>query len=285
MIATRSLATFVLVLSAAVSSGVSPSRAADVTAWDEDLQSAARLLAARPISEAGAAVLRAGLEIRLKPGWKTYWRYPGDSGVPPAFDFSKSDNVKSVAVLYPAPRRFPDGAGGTSIGYTGNIILPLRVEPQVAAKPVTLRVHLDYGVCEKLCIPAKAKLELLLSGKDSSQDAAVRAAEVRVPKPAALGEAAALSVRAVHRDAGGGKPRVLVDVAVPPGETAELFAEGPTPQWALPLPEPVPGAPAGLQRFGFALDGLPTGVDASGARITITGVAGDSAVEVGFRLD
>ncbi len=50
--------------------------------------------------------LRAGIELRLATGWKTYWRYPGDSGVPPRFDFSKSTNVKSVTVRWPAPHRF-----------------------------------------------------------------------------------------------------------------------------------------------------------------------------------
>ena len=66
---------------------------------------------------------------------------------------------------------------------------------------------------------------------------------------------------------------------------AVLFAEGPTAQWALPLPEPVTGAPAGLQRFVFALDGLPPGEKPDGAILRITAVSGDRAVEVAFRLD
>jgi DsbC/DsbD-like thiol-disulfide interchange protein len=259
--------------------------AADVTPWDDDLQSAARLISARAQTGTGGPMLRAGLEIRLKPGWKTYWRYPGDSGVPPTFDFSKSENVKSVEVLFPVPRRFPDGAGGHSIGYTGEVILPLHIVPQAVGKPVKLRLHLDYGACEKLCVPAKADLELLLTGGDSSQDAAVRAAETRVPKPAKVGGDGVPSVRAVQRDTGAGKPRVLVDVAAPAGEPLALFAEGPTAQWALPLPEPVAGAPTGLQRFAFALDGLPPGADPSGAQLRLTAIAGDRAVEVAFRLD
>ena len=65
------------------------------------------------------------LKIKLKEGWKTYWRYPGDLGVPLVLDFSASQNVKAVIVRYPAPMRFPDGAGGNSIGYKGDVILPL----------------------------------------------------------------------------------------------------------------------------------------------------------------
>ena len=230
-------------------------------------------------------MFRAGVEIRLKEGWKTYWRYPGDSGVPPVLDFSKSQNLKSVTVLYPAPARFPDGGGGSSIGYMGTVILPLHVVPQDAAKPVTLNLKLDYAVCEKLCVPAEAKLELVLTGADTASGAALDAAEARVPKAAAVGDDGTPSVRAVHREAGSGKPRVTVDVAAPAGAPLVLFAEGPTAQWALPLPEPVAGAPAGLQRFAFELDGLPPGEQASGAVLRLTAVAGDKAVEVAFRLD
>src|SRR6185436_4015134 len=80
--------------------------AADASAWDNDARSAARLIAAPVPAKDGA--LRGGVEIKMLPGWKTYWRYPGDSGVPPVFDFSASDNVKAVTVLYPAPTRFDD---------------------------------------------------------------------------------------------------------------------------------------------------------------------------------
>jgi hypothetical protein len=64
-----------------------------------------------------------------------------------------------------------------------------------------------------------------------------------------------------------------------------LFAEGPTPDWALPLPEPVAGAPAGQQRFSFALDGLPPAGQAEGATLTLTAVAGGEAIESRYHLD
>ena len=145
------------------------------------------------------------------------------------------------------------------------VILPLHVVPQDAGKPVTLDLKLDYAVCEKLCVPAEAKLELTLAGAESANDGAVSAAEALVPKPRPIGDSGVPAIRAVHREAGSGKPRVVVDVAAPAGAPVVLFAEGPTPQWALPLPEPVAGAPAGLQRFAFELDGLPPGEKADGA--------------------
>jgi DsbC/DsbD-like thiol-disulfide interchange protein len=259
--------------------------AADVSPWEDDAQSAARLISARAVDESGGRMFRAGVEIRLKEGWKTYWRYPGDSGVPPVLDFSKSQNLKAVTVRYPAPTRFSDGGGGHSIGYKSTVILPLHVVAQDASKPVTLNLKLDYAVCEKLCVPAEAKLELVLTGAETANEAALDAAETRVPKAAAVGDGGTPSIRAVRREAGSGKPRVTVDVAAPAGAPVVLFAEGPTAQWALPLPEPVAGAPAGLQRFAFELDGLPPGEQASGAMLRLTAVAGDKAIEAGFRLD
>jgi DsbC/DsbD-like thiol-disulfide interchange protein len=181
--------------------------------------------------------------------------------------------------------RFPDGAGGSSIGYTGVVILPLHVVPQDAGKPVTLNLKLDYAACEKLCVPAEARLELELTGAEIANEAAVNAAEARVPKITAIGDGGTLSIRAVHREAGSGKPRVVVDAAAPADAPVALFAEGPTARWALPLPNPVPGAPAGLQRFAFELDGLPPGEKAAGATLRLTAVSGDQAVEVAFRLD
>ena len=73
------------------------------------------------------SVLLGGIALQLDPGWKTYWRTSGDSGVPPRFDFSKSDNIEAVTVLWPAPMKFDDGAGGISLGYHDQIVLPLRI--------------------------------------------------------------------------------------------------------------------------------------------------------------
>jgi len=259
--------------------------AADVSPWDDDTQSSARLIAAQALNTSAGHVFRAGIEIKLKEGWKTYWRYPGDSGVPPLLDFSRSQNVKTVTVLYPAPQRFPDGAGGSSIGYQGDVILPVHVVPQDSTKPTMLRLKLDYAVCEKLCVPAEAKLELDLIGAASANEKALSAAEARVPRPVQIGDPGTPSIRAVHREAGSGKGKVIVDVTAPAGASAALFAEGPTSQWALPLPEAVTGAPAGQQRFVFEVDGVPPGEKSDGATLRLTAVSGDKAVEAFFRLD
>jgi DsbC/DsbD-like thiol-disulfide interchange protein len=261
-----------------------PALAADASPWSGNERAAVRLIAGEQRRNAGATVHRAGVEIRLAPGWKTYWRYPGDSGVPPRFDFSASRNVKSVTVRWPAPQRLADESG-TSIGYKHDIVFPLEVVPQDSAKPVVLALGIDYAVCEKLCVPADGKAELTVSGKGGEQDGKIARSEALVPRPARLGADGALAIRAAKREADGAKPRIVVDVAAPANAAVALFAEGPTSDWALPVPQAIAGAPAGQQRFAFELDGLPPDTKADGATLTLTAVADDQAIEVAFRLD
>src|ERR1700757_1182530 len=202
-------------------------RAQDASPWQQDAHSAVRLLAG---SRSGA-VLLGGIAIQLQEGWKTYWRTPGDSGVPPRFDFSKSENVEAVTVLWPAPTKFDDGAGGHSLGYHNQIVLPLRIVAKNADKPVRLRADINYAVCEKICIPVEASAELAFTSVASTEDSALSAALDTVPKPATIGHPNPLTIRGVKRE---GKNSVLVDVAAPDSAEVNLFVEGPTPDWALP---------------------------------------------------
>src|SRR5205809_195531 len=203
--------------------------AQDASPWQSDVHSAVRLLAG---SRSGA-VLLGGIAFQLQPGWKTYWRTPGDSGVPPRFDFTKSENVEAVTVLWPAPLKFDDGSGCYALGYHNQVVLPLRIVAKNADKPVTLRADINYAVCEKLCIPVEASAELAITSVASTEDRALFAALDTVPKPANVGDPNPLTIRDVKRD---GKSSVLVDVAAPDAREVSLFVEGPTPDWALPVP-------------------------------------------------
>jgi DsbC/DsbD-like thiol-disulfide interchange protein len=257
----------------------SPAHAADASPWVEDTSSALRLIAGSHTND--EAGLRAGVEIKLKPGWHTYWRYPGDSGVPPRFSFPGSDNVAAVKVLYPAPHAIADETGVT-IGYTDSVIFPLRVFPRQKGKPVKLHLKVEYAVCEKLCVPVEAKAELTLPGGSAATDAALAAAEARVPKPVTAAEAGLKARRVTDTP----KPLVFVDLAAPTGQAVQVFVEGPTPEWALPIPKPAQGAPAGHQHFGFELDGMPPGVDPKGPfELTFTIVRGGQPIEVKTHLD
>jgi len=268
------------IVAAIVAAGIGAAQADDASPWSNDSRSSVRLIAGE--HAAGQTPLHAGIEMKLLSGWHTYWRYPGDSGVPPRFDFSGSANLKNATVLYPAPQVHSDEAGQT-IGYEGSLVFPVEVTPKEPGKPVELKLKIDYAVCEKLCVPAEGSASLILAPGASAQDAAVKAAFARVPQHVG----AAASGLTAKRVSGGAKPLVMVDLPAPADVPVSIFAEGPTPEWALPIPKPAQGAPAGRRHFSFELDGLPPGVDPNKGpfNLTFTVVEGQRAYEVSTRLD
>ena len=271
----RSAALFAL----AALSSLSPmeAQAQDASPWQRGPHAAVRLLAG---SRSGP-VLLGGIAVQLDPGWKTYWRTSGDSGVPPRFDFTKSENIEAVTVLWPAPTKFDDGAGGFSLGYHDQVVLPLRIVPKSNDKPVTLRANINYAICEKICIPVEASAELKFSSVASTEDSILFAALDTVPKPASVGDPNPLTIRDVERE---GKSKVLVDVISPDQKAVNLFVEGPTPDWGLPVPKLLEHGPPGVKRFAFNLDGVPPGTDPEGAALKLTLVGSDRSYEFNINL-
>lgn len=251
--------------------------------WAVGLGAKARLLVG---GEAGTARL-AAVEIAPDRGFKTYWRHPGESGLPPAFDWSRSTNLAAVEVLWPAPRRFEDG-GGVTYGYKGGVVLPLRVTPREAGRPVRLALTLDYGVCKDICIPVRAELSLDVPAGGSAAPtppAVIERALDAVPERRAIGAGGELSVLAVE-PAGAEKPELLVTVRAP--SPPQLFAEGPE-GWFLSTPSGAPGWPPGgsapkTVTVPVAVDERPA--EAAGpvpVRLTVT--AGGRAIETEALLD
>jgi DsbC/DsbD-like thiol-disulfide interchange protein len=126
----------------------------------------------------------AGVEITLSGKAKTYWRMPGDSGLPPLFDWTGSENVKSVTVEWPRPDRIAD-VSGTILGYHGQVIFPLLVEPNDIAKPVRLMLKLDFGICEDVCVPISAEASRALSS--GGDLASIEGFRARVPQKGSRG--------------------------------------------------------------------------------------------------
>lgn len=110
----------------------------------------------------------AAVQIRLAPGWHTYWRNPGASGVPPEFDWSGSANLADVAYEWPRPLVF-DSYGAATIGYKNTLTLPVLLTPAQAGQPIEARLDLFFGVCKDICIPAEARLEARLDPADPAE--------------------------------------------------------------------------------------------------------------------
>ncbi len=142
----------------------------------------------RVIAAQGAQkdVFHAGLEITLQPTALTYWRQPGDAGVPPSFSFEGSENLASARVLYPAPKRIREDEG-EAFGYQDKVVFPVLITPKNIARPVALKVIADYAVCERICMPVRVKAEINLPVPEpAAQDKALGEAEAKVPQALAL---------------------------------------------------------------------------------------------------
>ena len=112
-------------------------------------------------------LLQAGILIELEPEWKTYWRMPGDTGIPPQFDWAGSKNTNAIEVMFPVPSRFRD-VSGESIGYHNKVLFPVSIKPQNADDTVQLQLNMFFAVCKEICIPAKAKADLLLNSSTTN---------------------------------------------------------------------------------------------------------------------
>ncbi|WP_225026766.1 protein-disulfide reductase DsbD domain-containing protein [Xinfangfangia pollutisoli] len=131
------------------------------------------------------------LRLRLAPGWKTYWRSPGDAGIPPEFDWSGSRNLKAVQIHWPAPSVFHT-AGFTTIGYHDELVLPVEIRPRDPSRPVDLEVTVDLGICRDICLPASLHLTARID-PPGAPDASIRAALAARPKTGREAGLAAIS--------------------------------------------------------------------------------------------
>ena len=194
---------------------------AAVSPWSKAAYSSMRLIAG---ATAPSGKQRVGVEITMSPGFKTYWRSPGDAGVPPVFDWSGSENVGGLDVRWPTPERFDDGAG-SGIGYVGEVVVPVSVQPIDPARPVTVVLKLDYAVCDKICVPAKGEARLWLEpGVTSVTSPRLEQFEARIPHGVKLGAADdRLSILEVtHSDAA-----VKLLLKAPEGGSVDdVFVEG-----------------------------------------------------------
>lgn len=189
-----------------------PSRAAG-SDWVKTEQTELRLVSA--VDAVGdSRTLTLGLHFRMKPGWKIYWRSPGDAGFPPMIDWKGSANLDSASLLWPAPHRF-DVSGLTTVGYKGEIVLPLSATLTRAGHAVSLRATVEYLTCDDVCIPYTANLKLdLPSGTAAPSGEAMLIGSFLARQPASSGVTIdSATLRDVPRK--GGKPgETVVELSV-----------------------------------------------------------------------
>jgi DsbC/DsbD-like thiol-disulfide interchange protein len=217
----------------------------------------------------------AALNLELAPHWKTYWRAPGEAGIPPTFDWSGSSNVKSVALHWPSPRVITLN-GLQSIGYLDVLTLPVEVTPLDAGKPVNLVLDMQLGVCKDICMPAKLRLTGALPDT-ATRDPLIEAALRARPRTAAEAGLAAIHCELAPIDDG---LHITARIGLPRQGAAEtvVFETADASVWV---------ATASASRAGTELTaatdlvpsaGAPFALDRSGVTVTI--LAQDHAVEI-----
>ena len=248
----------------------SPAGESGVSAWVEAPFVRVRLINA---GQTGEGAWRVGVEIDMDEGWKTYWRFPGESGVPTVLDWSASRNLAGAEVHWPAPKRFID-AGLTAIGYDKDVLIPVTVTAQQPQSAPRLELLLNFGVCEEICVPVDvtASLDLAVPAP-FRQRFAIEGAMDMVPRP--LGDGEALATVTAGADS-----RAPLTVRVDPRDGAppqDVFVEGPR-GWYLAVPKAVAGE-GGVAFYRVAVDGMPEGAELVGTELRVTVIYADAAYE------
>lgn len=183
---------------------------ASSSAWHEGQGGRVRLVTSGAPDAAGR--LQGALEVDLKPGWKTYWRDPGDSGVPPQIDVSASSNISGADLSFPPPQRHDDGYGKWA-GYDRSVSLPVLFTLTDPAAKATIDAGVFLGMCETICIPVQARLTLdpAVDAGDEEDSATVQAALAALPAEAT----AAFGATVLQGD-----PETLLVEARVPGDPA-----------------------------------------------------------------
>ena len=208
-------------------------------------------------------VERAGVDIALDPGWKTYWRMPGDAGVPPHFDWSASGNVKAVEVLWPAPSRFIDPEGET-VGYRDRVVFPLRVTP-AGNGPLVMRLSLFFAVCKEVCLPVTDQAEFAPSPGDDESEQLLETFEQLVPAPVEASSPIQVTRARIVADSATPALELLTSAALP--DPFDIFVESGTAAYFRK-----PEHDAGRSIHRLAVSGLdPQKLRGTALRLTMVG--------------
>lgn len=223
----------ILTISAAV---ISPAVAQGLFGQKTDYASV-YLHSGRAMNDGGR---KTALRMELKPGWKTYWRNPGDAGIPPHFDWSGSTNLKAVTIAWPTPLVF-DTYGSRTIGYEERMVLPLTMTPENPAEPINIKLNFTYGLCSDICIPAQQDIAMTIA-PDAPEDGGYFLDRAAATTPISAAEGGMIAHECKVEGAGEKRRFVAsLSVAAPFQAAPVVIAEGPDGVWLGPTTTRVQG--------------------------------------------
>jgi DsbC/DsbD-like thiol-disulfide interchange protein len=122
------------------------------------------------------------LQVKLAPGWMTYWKIPGEAGIAPKPTIGGSTNLRDVLMDFPPPKSFMEG-GLKVMGYDNEVIFPLTIVAKDPKKPVFLNLKFDFGVCEKICVPQNKVFSQQLDETPNAKDLQlIKRAQALIPR-------------------------------------------------------------------------------------------------------
>lgn len=240
------------------------------------------LLSAAATLGSGQPVL-VGVSIQPQPGWKTYWRAPGESGLPPAFLFKVHENTALPQIKWPAPKRLRL-QGLESYGYDAPVIFPFYMTPKDASKPVRIELQVDYAVCKDICVPEQAILSLEIppgSALGSRDQARLLASLEQIPR---ADDAGAHRILTSHIDRANGRVELYVTAYADTGfQTPDLFVDGaPDLIFSAPLLTYSLGQRSAM--FSLVVTSLDPAKPILGQTVTLTLVDREFALETQVKL-
>jgi DsbC/DsbD-like thiol-disulfide interchange protein len=209
----------------------------------------------------------AALHLTLAPGWKTYWRAPGDAGIPPLFSWRGSRNVSGVALYWPTPTVFWQ-SGMRSVGYEDELVLPIRVDAKQNSDDVRIKAVVDIGICKDVCLPHRIRVEGTLPAATTKPDSIIAAA--MADRPFGRSEAGVRSVSCRVSPIEGGMA-LRTEIAMPAGTGREqTVIETSDPQLWVAEPKTYwQGGTLISETRLLHVDGGVFALDRSGLRITV----------------
>jgi DsbC/DsbD-like thiol-disulfide interchange protein len=213
----------------------------------------------------------AGLRFTLAPGWKTYWRAPGDAGIAPLFAWTGSQNVGAADLLWPVPE-VSDADGLRTIGYSGQVVIPVEITPAAPGAAMRLAGTVELGVCDEICMPVTLAFDAALP-EAGARDAAIAAA--LVDRPLSAAEA---GVRAAHCAATPteGGLALTARLKMPPdgGDEVVVIEPGQGGVWVSQAATDWQDGWLTAEVEMIAADGGAVALDRSALRITVIGQSG-----------
>ncbi|QSY83197.1 protein-disulfide reductase DsbD domain-containing protein [Rhizobium binae] len=268
---------FMAVISLAASFAPFCSAQAEMSAWAEAEGGRMRLVALAPGAD---GKIRAALQIEPKPGWITYWREPGNSGIPPQITIAPRSNVALDAIGYPVPKHFYKG-GIEDIAYDAPVTLPLSLTASAKA-PVVVDATAFIGICRDICVPFQAHLAVTLGPATQShleEEAILAAADAALPKPPSADFA--VTAHAISPD----RKTLSLTLTLPSGGSGapDIIVTGPS---GYAFTKQIGGKRDGATfKTDIAIGKLPKDYDPSGKRWSVLVIDGGKAMETTLAFD